>query len=75
MKCPRCMKDDTTIVSNSHYVCNDPSCVDNDGNRTQFKFIPDTMIRFPFNQIFVDRQKNEFFRMPYLEIQSSGVKV
>ena len=36
MKCPRCFKDDTTLVNNDHYICNDPSCVDDNGNRTEF---------------------------------------
>ena len=74
MKCPKCMKDNTTLISNSHYVCNDPNCINDDGSRVQFKFINDEKIRFPYNQIFVNRQKHEFFRKPYLEIESAGSK-
>ena len=74
MQCPKCMKNDTTIISDTHYVCNDPTCIDENGNRTQFKFVPDTKVRFPFNQIFVDRQTQEFFRKPYLKIENTGVR-
>lgn len=74
MKCPKCMKDDTTIISNSHYVCNDPKCIDDKGNRTQFRFITDKKVKFPYNQIFVNRQVHEFFRKPYLEIEMNGIK-
>lgn len=74
MKCPKCMKDNTTIISNTHYVCNDPKCVDDDGNRIQFKFITDKKIKFPYNQIFIDRNVEKFFRKPYLEIEMTGIK-
>ena len=69
MQCPRCMKNNTTIISNTHYVCNEPTCTDDNGNRTQFRFVPDSEVRFPYNQIFVDKQPHEFFRKPYLDIE------
>ena len=70
MKCPKCMKDNTTIISNTHYVCNEPTCIDDDGNRTQFRLVKDEKIRFPSNQLFVNRQKDEFYRKPYLNVES-----
>ena len=72
MQCPKCMKNDTTLISDSHYVCNDSTCINDNEERTQFKFISDDHVRFPYNQIFVNRQKQEFFRKPYLEIESVG---
>ena len=74
MQCPRCMKNDTTLISNSHYVCNNPDCTSDEGDRTQFKFITDSKIRFPYNQIFVNRIKSEFYRKPYLKIENTGIK-
>lgn len=72
-----------TDASGTHYICNNPRCGNNyiyedeelnpephpadPGQRTQFKVIEDTVIRFPFNQIFVGRGKNEFFRKEYVE--------
>ena len=74
MKCPRCMNDNTSQILDSHYVCNNPECVDENGNRTQFKFIIDKKVKFPFNQIFVDRLTQEFYKKPYLEIKDTGNK-
>ena len=72
MQCPKCMKNDTTSISGTHYVCNNSTCINDKNDRTQFIFIPDSHINFPYNQIFVNRQKQEFYRKPYLEIESVG---
>ena len=69
MKCPRCFKDNTTLVNNDHYICNDPSCVDDNGNRTEFSKKIDDKIKFPYNQIFITRKKEEFYRKPYYYIK------
>ena len=68
MQCPRCYGIDVSAVGDTHYVCNNPNCVDDNGRRTQFIFITDEYIRFPFNQIFVGRKTQEFFRKPYLKL-------
>ena len=63
--------------------CNDPDCEhykkygnnlgcekrDICGYKTHFKLLQDTKIRFPYNQIFVNRKLQEFYRKPYLEIK------
>lgn len=71
MQCPKCGSNDTTPIGTSHYVCNNPNCITN-GNRTQFKQITDDYIRFPYNQIFVDRSVAEFYRKPYLQLEIVG---
>ncbi len=68
MTCPRCYKDNVSAVGDTHYVCDNPDCVDENGRRTQFKMVTDEYVRFPFNQIFVGRAVNEFYRKPYLEL-------
>ena len=68
MICPRCMEDNTTPVGNSHYICNNKKCVDKNGKPTQFRFIPDTSINFPYNVIFPNRKITEFFKKPYLKL-------
>lgn len=72
MQCPRCMKEDVTAISDSHYVCNNPDCFDDSHNRTQFVVVRDGRVRFPYNQIFVDRDKSEFFRKPYLQLNTAS---
>lgn len=67
MQCPRCFGTDVSLVGDSHYVCNRPDCVDDQGKRTQFKVVEDDRVRFPYNQIFVNRKKSDFFRKPYLD--------
>lgn len=47
------------------YVCNDSTCTDND-RRTQFRVVRDDYIRFPFDQIFIGRGLNEFYKKLYL---------
>lgn len=69
--CPKCFQSDVTLVNNSHYICNNPNC-SNMGKRVQFRKVIDKKIKFPYNQIFVDRSKNEFFRKPYLELETVG---
>ena len=74
MQCPKCMGTNTTLISDTHYVCNNASCVNDDGTRVQFKFVMDKKIGFPYNQIFTNRQRHEFYRKPYLELASTGAK-
>lgn len=74
MNCPRCMKDNVTPIGDSHYVCNNQNCMDDAGNRTQFQLIPDDYIRFPDNQIYVNRDKHEFYQKPYLTIDPVGMQ-
>jgi hypothetical protein len=68
MICPRCGKDNTTLVGNTHYVCNIETCVDEKGARTQFQFVEDEKIMFPHNVIYPDKGKQNFFRKPYLSL-------
>lgn len=72
MICPKCLKDNVSAISDSHYVCNDPKCVDENGNRTQFKHIIDDKIQFPYNQIFPTRKRSEFYMKPYLTLEEVG---
>lgn len=71
MKCPKCFSEDTTPIGTTHYVCNNPNCITN-GGRTQFRQVIDDYIRFPYNQIFVGRNVNNFYRKPYLEIANEN---
>lgn len=72
MKCPKCFGENISIIGESHYVCNNPSCLTDDGNKIQFQVVKDKKIHFPFNQIFVDRIKDEFYRKPYLQLENVG---
>jgi hypothetical protein len=72
MKCPKCFSEDVSIVGDDHYICNNPTCRNDDGTRVQFTVNQDNIIQFPYNEIFVDRNKNEFFRKPYLVIPAVG---
>jgi len=74
MLCPKCMTNNTTLISDTHYVCNNPDCSNDDGSRVQFKFVIDNKINFPYNQIFINRQKQEFYTKPYLKIENTGIK-
>lgn len=69
MICPRCYKDNVSKVGDTHYVCNNTECVDDNGKRTQFKFVEDDYVHFPYNQIFVTKGKENFYRKPYLVIE------
>lgn len=73
MQCPKCFKDNVSAVGDTHYICNDPDCVDDDGNRTQFTKVEDDRVHFPYNQIFVTRSVHEFYRKPYLKLEDVGV--
>ena len=72
MQCPRCYKSDVSIVGDSHYVCNDPECVDSDGKRTQFYIATDDRKYFPYNEIFASRPLSSFYRKPYLKVVTPG---
>ena len=64
MTCPKCMKSDSVVFSgDSHYVCREGI-----GCGSQFEIIYDKKIHFPYNVMFNDRQKHEFFRKPYLQL-------
>mgnify|MGYP000004337698 FL=1 len=68
--CPRCGSTDISPVGTTHYVCNNPTCVDEHGDRTQFQKIDDTVIQFPENIIFNGRNKSEFYKLPYLQLKN-----
>lgn len=72
MKCPRCFNEDISIIGESHYVCNNPLCVNKDGSKVQFQVVKDKKVNFPFNQIFVNRIRDEFYRKPYLQLENVG---
>lgn len=72
MICPKCLKDNVSPIGDSHYVCNDPNCTNENGSRTQFRHVPDEKIKFPYNQIFITRKKSEFYREPYLKLEEVG---
>ena len=69
MRCPRCGRTDISPVGTSHYVCNNPTCVDEHGDRTQFQKIDDQEISFPYNIIFKGHNKSEFYKLPYLKLK------
>lgn len=71
MICPRCNNDNTTAVGNSHYVCNIETCIDDQGNRTQFQFVVDNKIKFPHNVIYPDKPSQSFYRKPYLNLTNN----
>lgn len=73
MQCPRCFQSNVTAIADSHYVCNNPDCSDDNGNKVQFSVVEDKNINFPYNQIFVNRGKKEFYRKPYLELEEVGM--
>ena len=58
-------EDETTEPWIRQYVCNDTDCLRN-GRRTQFRVVRDSYIRFPFDQIFIGRGLNEFYKKLYL---------
>lgn len=78
MICPKCLGTSKN-VGDTHYICEnsrkgvdkEEDCLHND-KPTQFKFVEDDYIRFPHNQIFVNSSKHEFYRKPYLELESVG---
>ena len=68
MRCPRCGENNTQVVGD-HYICNNESCHNPNGTRTQFSRIEDSEFMFPYNQIFINRGKYQFARYPYLKIK------
>jgi len=72
MTCPRCYKSDVSIVGGTHYVCNNPECVDSTGKRTQFYIEYDGKVEFPYSQIFANRQLSSFYKKPYLKVITDG---
>lgn len=68
MQCPKCFKSDTTFIVD-HYVCNNPTCFDSNGHKTQFSIETDKKICFPYNEIFITRNRNEFYKKPYLKTE------
>lgn len=75
MECPRCFGSDVSPVGGTHYVCNNKKCVNDDGSRTQFSLEIDEKVCFPYNQIFVSRSRNEFYKKPYLKLKNAGITV
>ena len=73
MICPKCMGSDISLVGNTHYICNNPECT-NGAARTQFRFVPDDEVKFPYNEIFVSRSTQDFFRKPYIELSATGTE-
>ncbi len=71
MTCPKCLKNDIIIVGN-HYICNNPECEQKEGKKIQFTITEDKKIKFPYNQIFVNRLKREFYKAEYLQLESVG---
>lgn len=70
--CPRCMQNKISLVNGTHYICNIETCIDENGNRTQFQLIVDKKIRFPYNIIYNGMSNQNFFRKPYLKIKTVG---
>ena len=69
MICPRCLNDTGTSVNNTHFVCTTQTCLDENQKRTQFKYINDDHLYFPYNVIFPNRSVKEFYRKPYLLVK------
>lgn len=69
MRCPRCYRTDFRPVGDTHYICNNPSCMDDNGRRTQFKVETDESIQFPYNQIFISRKTEEFYKESYIKTE------
>lgn len=71
LSCPKCLGTNISTVGTTHYICNNPEC-ENNGAKTQFHINVDDKVRFPYNQIFVNRSRQEFFRKPYITLASRG---
>ena len=72
IKCPKCFQTDLSIINNTHYMCNNPECERREGKKIQFLITEDKKMEFPFNQIFVNRLKKEFYKSKYLELGTVG---
>jgi hypothetical protein len=66
------MQNNTTNVGMTHYICNNETCVDENGKRTQFTSDVDEIIHFPYNVIFPNRKRQDFYRNSYLENKPVG---
>jgi hypothetical protein len=65
--CPKCHRDDHIIYNGSHYVCTYENCPGmKPGVLSQFYVKEDEKLHFPYNIIFSNRKKDEFFRLPYI---------
>ena len=73
MKCPRCFKSNVSLIEGTRYVCNNTECVDENGVRTQFYIKYDDEVKFPYNQIFVGRDKSSFYKKPYWKVTDVGL--
>ena len=75
IRCPKCqLSDKVQEVGTTHYICNHTEREDHQENgRPQFTIIQDDQIHFPYNQIFIKRNVEEFFRIPYLKLKDIGV--
>lgn len=68
MECPKCMRSEFVQPNGeSHYICVTDD-TDTAGCGTQFHVNEDKAIRFPQSVIFPRRNKNQFFRKPYLDL-------
>ena len=75
MTCPKCMQAQfVTTVNDTHYICvKDPLLLKEEtGCGTQFKVIEDAYVRFPYNMMFSNRNRYEFFKKEYLQISPVG---
>lgn len=77
MQCPKCMEYNTEIIPApvEHYICNNPNCDPMTMGATQFQQVIDEKICFPYNQMFVNRSLESFYRKPYLEVKAVGLNV
>lgn len=72
MTCPKCFQEMHVIpIGETHYLCKKEEESEETGCGTQFEFVEDSILKFPFSVIFSSRSKREFFRKPYLNIASA----
>lgn len=82
IKCPHCGSENVTYVGSNYiydtdeneidvpsYICNECRV---DGKKTQFYLEIDKKVMFPYNQIFVNKLREEFYREPYLKTFNVG---
>lgn len=82
--CPKCCTSDQVVELGTQYIFDDdgnekevPSyicnyCKEKYGKKTQFYLEIDQEVKFPYNQIFVNRKREEFYKEPYLAPTSIG---
>ena len=78
MICPKCFGT-AKNVGDTHYICQnsrkghdkEEDCF-YDNKPTQFKVVDDNYVRFPYNQMFINRSKHDFYRKPYLQLENVG---